>query len=160
MKIKIDPLDPKSIENAIKQVEEYKVRLKQKEFELLERLSAMGATQVSLRFANAIYSGENDVSVRVELNDNKAVIVAEGQAVCFIEFGTGIRYGFGYSGQKPAGIVGIGEYGKGKGNNPKGWWYGHSEHTYGNPPNEGMYRTVQALSEEILKIAREVFSRD
>lgn len=160
MKLKIDPYDPKSVDKAIKQVEQYKVRLNQKEKLLLERLSSMGATNVSISFANAIYNGDNDVNVRVELTDNKATILAEGQAVCFIEFGTGVRYGYGYSGQKPSGIVGIGEFGKGKGSNPKGWWYGHNLHSFGNPPNEGMYKTVQGLAEEILKVAREVFSHD
>lgn len=157
MKISINT---KAYDEAIKKVNDYAKKLEKLERELLERLAFMGATKVSLGFARAIFEGENDVKVTAEVKGNKAVIIAQDEQVCFIEFGAGIRYGNGYLGERPEGIVGIGEYGKGKGKNPKGWWYTGSDgshHTYGNPPNMVMYRTSLELAEAITEIAREVF---
>ena len=161
MKIEIDPYDSKSIANARKFVETYKNQLKAKENMLLERLSFMGATRVSLGFSQAIYGEDKDFEVSTEVIGNEAIIKVQGESVCFIEFGAGVRYGYGYKGERPEGIVGIGEYGKGKGKNPKGWFYtgkdGKSHHSYGNPPAMVMYNTSLELAESINEIAREVF---
>ena len=52
-------------------------------------------------------------------------------------------------------------YGKGKGANPKGWYFtsgpGASQHTYGNPPAEAMLTAREAMIEQVTKIAREVW---
>ena len=160
MKITINPYDENSIKKAYNDVIKYKTWLERKEKELLERLASIGATQVSLGYARAIYKGDKDITVSIDVSGNRAVIMASGQSVAFIEFGAGIRYGNGYPGERPPGIVDIGEYGKGKGNNPKGWWYtgsNGSEHTYGNPPAGVMWRTTCELAEEISSIAKEVF---
>lgn len=161
MKIQLDPLDPKSVENAIKQIEQYKKWLVKKEDELLRRLEFLGATKVSMGYARAIYGQDKDIKVSTIIFGNTLVIQAQGKDVCFVEFGAGIRYGNGYLGNRPEGIVEIGEYGKGKGKNPKGWWYtgddGSSHHSYGNPPAMVMYKTSLELAEAITEIAREVF---
>ena len=158
MKISINE---KAYDKAIKFFRDYANNLEKKQQELLERLAFLGATRVSLGFSRAIYGDDIDVKVDVQIKKNKAIIRANGQDVCFIEFGAGIRYGNGYPSNRPEGIVGIGEYGKGHGNDPKGWWYtgkdGSSHHSYGNPPNAVMYNTSLELAEEISKIAREVF---
>lgn len=160
MKLVINPYDRKSILKAKKKIDAYQNKFKAMETELLERLAFMGATKVSLGFARAIYDEGNDVQVSTLIYGNTAVIKAQGEDVCFIEFGAGVRYGYGYPGERPEGVVGIGEYGKGKGKNPKGWWYsknGSSHHTYGNPPAMVMYNTSTELAEQITEIAREVF---
>lgn len=160
-KLTINPFDRKSILEANRYIQEKKATFKAKETELLSRLSFMGATRVSIRFSQAIYGDDKDVVVSTLVYDNQAVIQAKGEDVCFIEFGAGIRYGYGYEGEKPEGVVGIGEYGKGKGKNPKGWWYtgkdGKSHHSYGNPPAMAFWKTKNELAEEINTIAREVF---
>ncbi len=164
MRIEINPFSPISIKKAQKQILEYQRWVERKEQELLDRLSMYGATRVSLGFARAIYDEQgNDIKVSVEMDGSKARIIAQGEDVCFVEFGAGVRYGQGYEGNKPRGIVGIGEYGKGKGKNPKGWWYtgndGEGHHTYGNPPSMTMWKTSVELREIIGDIAREVFSK-
>ena len=105
-----------------------------------------------------LYNGTNDVSVRVDNTGSVAVIYAEGEAVAFIEFGAGDRYGHGHPQAGDLGM-GPGTYPSDKGlwNNPKGWWYGHSQHTYGNPPAMAMYQAVQAITEQVTTIAKEVF---
>ena len=118
----------------------------------------LGATVASIQFARAIYNGSNDISVRVDNTGSVAVIYAEGETVAFVEFGAGATYGYGHPQAGEFG-VGPGTYPDGKGhwNNPKGWWYGSGQHTYGNPPSMGMYRAVQEMTEKVTQIAREVF---
>lgn len=156
--IKIE-LTNKSITNAIKEVRKYQAWVKAKETELRSRLAMMGATVASIQFARAIYNGSNDVTVRVDDTGSVAVIYAEGEAVAFIEFGAGATYGYGHPMAGQFG-VGPGTYPDGKGHwdNPRGWWYGSGQHSYGNPPAMAMYQAVQEITENVTKIAKEVFA--
>ena len=152
-------LTERSIDNAIRELRMYKAWMGQKEAELRQRLAALGATVASIQFSRAIYNGTNDVSVRVDDTGSVAVIYAEGAAVAFIEFGSGAKYGYGHPQAGEFG-TGPGTYPEGKGNwdNPKGWWYGNGQHSYGNPPAMAMYAAVQRMTEQITTIAREVFA--
>ena len=158
-KIVINGLSDKSITSAVQELRLYVAWVEQKEKELRSRLASLGATVASIQFARAIYNGTNDVSVRVDDTGSVAVIYAEGESVAFIEFGAGITYG---SGHPQAGELGMGPgtYPEGKGHwdNPNGWWYAHGQHSYGNPPAMAMYNAVQAMTEEVTRIAREVFA--
>lgn len=152
-------LSNRSITNAIKEVRKYQAWVKAKETELRSRLAMLGATVASIQFARAIYNGSNDVTVRVDDTGSVAVIYAEGEAVAFIEFGAGATYGYGHPQAGEFG-VGPGTYPDGKGHwdDPKGWWYGSGQHSYGNPPAMAMYRAVQEITENVTKIAKEVFA--
>jgi len=151
-------LSDESIKNGIKEVQKYKRWVLDKENELRTRLATLGATVASIQFSRAIYNGSNDVSVRVDDTGSVAVIYAEGESVAFIEFGAGIKYGYGHPQAGEHGM-GPGTYpGKGNWDNEKGWWYGHGQHSYGNPPAMAMYEAVQKMTEELTRIAREVFS--
>lgn len=156
--IKVE-LTNESITAAMKELRRYKTWVTKKEAELRSRLAMMGATVASIQFARAIYTGSNDVSVRVDNTGSVAVIYAEGQAVAFIEFGAGATYGYGHPQAGEFG-VGPGTYPDGKGHwdNPKGWWFGSGQHTYGNPPAMAMYTAVREITENVTKIAREVFA--
>jgi hypothetical protein len=156
-KIKIE-LTNESIGAAVKEVRKYQKWVAKKEAELRSRLAMRGATVASIQFARAIYTGSNDVTVRVDNTGSVAVIYAEGEAVAFIEFGAGATYGYGHPQAGEFG-VGPGTYPDGKGHwdNPKGWWFGSGQHTYGSPPSMAMYRAVQEIAENVTEIAREVF---
>lgn len=156
--IVVNPLDSKSITSAIKEVRRYKAWVLAKEAELRQRLAALGATVASIQFSRAIYSGTNDVSVRVDDTGSVAVIYAEGESVAFIEFGSGATYGYGHPQADEFG-VGPGTYPDGKGHwdDPDGWYYAHGQHTFGNPPAMAMYRAVQEMTEQLTMIAKEVF---
>ena len=146
-----------SIKSGIRELREYKRWILDKEAELRSRLASLGATVASIEFSRAIYNGRNDVSVRVDDTGSVAVIYAEGESVAFIEFGSGIKYGYGHPQAGEHGM-GPGTYpGKGNWDNEKGWWYGHGQHSYGNPPAMAMYDAVQKMTEELTRIAREVF---
>lgn len=158
-KIVVNGISQDNIANAVQELRLYAAWVEQKEAELRSRLASLGATVASIQFARAIYSGTNDVSVRVDDTGSVAVIYAEGESVAFIEFGSGITYGSGHPQAAELGM-GPGTYPEGKGHwdNPNGWWYAHGQHTYGNPPAMAMYKAVQAMTEELTRIAREVFA--
>ena len=161
MKIVIDPFDSKSIDNAVKELERYKRWVQEKEEILRQRLAQLGATVASIEFSRAIYNGTNDVSVRVDDNGRKATIFAEGSAVLFIEFGSGEKYGGGHPdagkfGYGP-GTWSDGPNGKGKWDDPNGWYFAHGQHSFGNPPAMAMVHARDAILEQLTAIAREVF---
>lgn len=157
--IVVNPLDPKSVSEAIKAVKQYKAWVTMKETELRQRLAMLGASVASIQFSRAIYNGSNDVTVRVDNTGSVAVIYAEGQDVAFIEFGAGATYGYGHPQAGEFG-VGPGTYPDGKGHwdDPNGWYYAHGKHTFGNPPAMAMYTAVQTMAEQLTAIAKEVFS--
>lgn len=155
-------LSDSSINSAIKELRRYSAWVQSKEAELRSRLAMMGATVASIQFSRAIYNGTNDISVRVDDTGSVAVIYAEGESVAFIEFGSGIKYGYGHP---LAGEFGFGpgtwsdgDEGKGHWDNEHGWWYGSGQHSYGNPPAMAMYSAVKEITENVTRIAKEVFS--
>ena len=152
-------LNPTSINKAIKDIRKLNAEWDRKIDEVTRRLAEIGATKASLGFSRAIYTGDNDVSISVEPIENGYSIIASGEAVLFIEFGSGVTYGYGH----PAPMnYGPGTYpGNGHWADPRGWWLPKDKgglHTYGNPPSATMYQTGKELQQEILRIAREVFT--
>jgi hypothetical protein len=90
----------------------------------------------------------------MEKRDGGYAVMANGQAVLFIEFGSGL-IGFGHP--EPHGM-GPGTYpGKGHWNDPNGWYYAHGKKSHGNPPNMPMYTTVKELEQELERMVKEVF---
>lgn len=158
-----NPLREASIDRAIRELKAYKAWVQVKEKELRERLAAVGATVASIEFARAIYSGSNDISVRVDDTGSVAVVYAEGESLLFIEFGSGLKHGYGHPlagqfGYGP-GTYSDGPDGKGHWDNPNGWYFAHGQHTYGNPPAMAMVHARDKMVEQVTAIAREVFKK-
>ena len=157
-------LDKQDIDRAIKELKAYKQEFLRKEKQLLEGLANIGIREASVRFTTAMYDGTNDVSVRLSKNKSGYVIEAKGKAVAFIEFGAGVYHNTGepYPNPRPDGIVGIGEYGKGKGKR-KAWGYLNDNNevviTRGNPAAMPMWYASEEIKNSVLRIAREVFGR-
>lgn len=171
MKITIDPFDKQSISDAIKQIRQYQKTFIAKEQEFVKRLAEIGVSVASSGFAMADYDGENDVRVTMTRSGTHATVIAYGETVGFIEFGTGVRHsewdnsGMEYTPPKH------GTYGKGYGARPKGWYFYANDryatpnkrgqlatHTYGNPPAEAMRTARDTMVERVTQIAREVWS--
>lgn len=158
-------LDAKSIDAAIREVREYKQRIVDKTKLLTEKLALLGAQEAAHRFGSAMYDGNNDVVVEATATEHGWVITASGEAVAFIEFGSGVTYNPTelYPNPRPPGIVGIGEYGKGYGKR-KGWMFyddnGQKVFTRGNPPSLAMYFASEEMRNELSRIAQEVFGND
>ena len=163
-------LSTSSINKAIKDLRQYKNDFLAKEKRLLEGLANIGVKEASIRFTTAMYDGVNDVTVTLDKTNNGYAIVAEGQAVAFIEFGAGVYHNSGspYPEPLPEGVVGIGEYGQGKGKR-RAWFYkgeagtnGEVQKngvvkTRGNPAAMPMWYASEEMKNAILQIAREVF---
>lgn len=170
--ITVDLLSQSSISKAIEEIEQYKRWVNRKSAELAEALSRVGIYEASIRFAGAQYDGLNDVYVETTKdNTGSYVITAHGKAVAFIEFGAGVYHNTTeYPLPRPAGIVGIGEYGRKHGKR-RGWAYpiekglGSSgvplsrkwAFTRGNPRAMPMYYASKEMQEKLLTVAREVF---
>jgi len=158
-----------NVDKVIMGLKNYSNQLPQKIDELLQRLAMIGATRARVDFTAAMYAGTNDVEISVDKVKNGYRINASGQAVLFIEFGTGIinpehplspEFGFSH-----------GTYGQGKGANPNGWVYVGEQgnagqpiregvyKTMGNPPARAMYNAATDVRKEIYNIAKEVFSK-
>lgn len=161
MKIKVS-LSPSSIDAAIKQLEDYSKDLDRKAQELCKRLADMGAMYAEWNFSGVLYAGDIDYKITVDrVNANTYAIKANGETVLLMEFGAGVKHGYGHPQAAEFGM-GPGTYPNGKGHwdDPKGWWFGEKgnwTHTYGNAPGMPMYNAAKDLRKEILDIAREVF---
>jgi hypothetical protein len=155
-------LSSESIKAAIAEVNKYKKWVAAKTALLAEKLALIGAQEASIRFATAIYDGVNDVEVTVAPTTNGWVISAKGNAVAFIEFGTGVYHNPSepYPNPRPDGIVGIGEYGQGKGKR-KAWGYyddsGELVVTHGSPAAMPLWYATTEMYRQVLTVAREVF---
>ena len=163
-------LSEKDIDRAIKELEQYKRGLDKKLQRFTEGLAMLGLREASIRFTTAMYDGVNDVSVWLNNSGNAYVIEAKGEAVAFIEFGSGVYHNTSepYPNPRPEGIVGIGEYGDGKGKR-RAWFYegepGSSGEvqkngivkTRGNPAAMPMWYATEEMRKSITKLAREVF---
>ena len=139
----------------------YRKWQEEKARELAERLAALGATVASIRFSRAVYTGKKDVEVTVEALPNGYKVKADGESVLFIEFGSGVTYGYGHPEAGEFGM-GPGTYPNGKGHwdDPKGWYLPKSAgggHTFGNPPAMPMYEARKAIEQELPRIVKEVF---
>ena len=155
-------LSSSSIRNAIRELKSYRNSIDAKMDELLEKLAYIGVKEASIRFTAAIYDGVNDSSVTLETISNGYCIKAEGRAVTFIEFGAGVYHNPGepYPNPRPAGIVGIGEYGKGYGKR-QAWGFrdesGELVITHGTPAAMPMWYASEEMRDAILKTFKEVF---
>ena len=143
-------------------VAKFKRDFEEKEQEFIRRLAEIGVRVAQSGFATADYDGVNDVVVTMVKTSNGYSVVASGETVGFIEFGTGVKYpewdntGMEYTPPKH------GTYGKGQGKNPHGWWFrqndgGRANHTYGNQPAEAMLTARNEIIERAMQIAREVW---
>ena len=156
---------------VIAKLQNYRVKVHGAGVEIRNRLCDVGAEEARTAFAGAEYAGDLTVDVTTTQNGKVSSVVAKGQGVAFMEFGAGISAGQGYPGERPDGIVGLGEYGDKKGANPKGWIYrglpGNSGipvpnrpgryRTKGNPPVAGMYAAARKMEEDCAEVAEEVF---
>lgn len=169
-------LSGSSIESAIKELERYKKYILSKTEELLIELAKEGVYVATVEFGKAVYDGTNDVEVRFEQRENnKAAVIATGNATLFIEFGTGINYPDSHplSGESN---MKHGEFGHKLGRLPNGWRYQGDAgtngevitqgkyagwiKTKGNPANMSMYTTERELEQKFTEIAKRVFKND
>lgn len=162
MKIVVDPFDKKSITAAEKQLRQYVKDFKEKEETFRRRLAELGVSVAQAGYSLADYDGINDVVVSMEKIASGYAVVAAGESVGFIEFGTGVKYPEWDGSDVEYTPPPHGSYGKGQGKNPWGWWFkanegGVARHTYGNMPSESLLTARDQMIEQVTAIAREVW---
>ena len=149
------------LDGAIYKLDAYSLDLQEKGKQICERLASLGALHASLGFSRALYEGIGSADITAEPTDNGYAILASGTAVLFLEFGAGVTMGYGHPQAAEFGY-GPGTYpGKGRWDNPKGWWFTGaqgSQHSYGNPPNMAMYNAAKEIEREVERVAREVLA--
>ena len=174
MKIKVR-LSDAGLRDAERQIQEYKTTLNKKAQEFAKALAQKGIDVATVRFANAQYAGDNDVTVEHDpvQTPNGFAIVAHGKAVAFIEFGTGVMH-TSYGGELPDGVGEHGTYGKGNGQHKRWYYYGESgnagtpvkqvdgkgqlNYTSGNEPAMAMWGAVEEMASQVEATWREVWN--
>ena len=174
MKIKVR-LSDAGLRDAERQIQEYKTTLNKEAQEFAKALAQKGIDVATVRFANAQYAGDNDVTVEHDpvQTPNGFAIVAHGKAVAFIEFGTGVMNS-AYGGELPDGVGEHGTYGKGNGQHKRWYYYGESgnagtpvkevdgkgqlNYTDGNEPAMAMWGAVEEMASQVEATWREVWN--
>lgn len=171
MEIKVSGID-----SLINKLKAYQKTFDDKQKQLLEELAKIGIDIASAKFQTAQYDGENDVVVSNTpewVGDNKLFLTATGNAVTFIEFGTGVHYAEQHPKAAALGAI-RGAYGQGKGSRDTWGYYGTpgtngqviKENdkgtvvlTHGNPPARAMYDATKEMRNQVVNVAREVFGK-
>lgn len=160
-KIKLT-LNPKSIDNAIRELEQYKRELKQRVNELVEALTDYGVeiAKVQIREFDAVYTGELESSIVGYFSPTWGVGIIKAGApyAVYVEFGTGV-VGKDFPHPEPDGWkYDVNNHGE------AGWWYfndrdGKWHWTTGMESRPFMYHTARILEQECSRIAKEVFGK-
>ena len=166
-------LSVKEINRAIREVEKFEKEFIEKCDKLVERIAERLTEKAQQGFNGAIVddltelSGgpvKTDVSVRWERRGDTYVIIADGEDAVWVEFGAGVHHNkdvtHPYSSANNLGFK-IGGFGQGKGNRDV-WAFKDAEDdeikfSHGTPAKMPMYNAVQAVSKEVVDLAREVF---
>lgn len=152
-------LDSKSIDNAIKQVNDYKNGLRYKTDLLVRELARIGKETATPAFISP--AGENDPAVvYVELQgEAKAAVIADGESAVFVEFGAGVGVNehpqaneFGFHDGSYSESVTAQYYLSGYDH----WIYNGTWYTM-IPAGKGMWEASKAMREAIEPTARKVF---
>ncbi len=142
---------------------------------LVEKLAKMASAEAQRLYSDALYAGSNDVTTHHKMDDAlSATVTAEGNAVTFIEYGSGLypeppaemnEQGFRH-----------GTYGIGLGDTPPWFYYGEQGNmpdtmvvrddpskgsvvrTFGNPANLCLHLAKQHVEEQLVNVAKEVFN--
>lgn len=162
-------LNSASIQNAIKQLEDYKKSLRNKNELFVQRLTELGIPIIDSNIAMAQGDSDKNHNTYIKINSYgdyaQATLVCEGADLLFIEFGAGVHYnGSAGSSPHPKGEefgYAIGSYGKGQGKNDS-WVYmadsGEWVRSYGTQATMPMYKASVEIIQNIRRIAKEVFS--
>ena len=173
-------LDPSSVEDAVRELEDYQERLQNKVEELRKRIAELIRDRAEPVFQSAIasdtfksiFQGEETpegpiiggVTVTVNHKNDVSVVIATGKDAVFMEFGAGV-YHNGALGSSPnplGAALGytIGSYGP---NGAKDVWGYYDENkvlhlTHGTPASMPLTRAMAEVVYNIVEIAGEVFN--
>ena len=163
-KIKVNLFDIESINNAINQIKLYQISLDKKIEEVLSRLSTLGVEVIEYQYG---LSHEDYYEVDCIVNGNSSMIIAEGENVMFLEFGTGI-YTDDYTEEGEVESQGLPVIFPGSWSNTEGmgqfrpdhqYWYHKHVMYQGTLPTRGFYFASKEIKAQAVDIAKKVFKK-
>lgn len=168
MRINIE-LSQKSIQSAIKQIENCRDKLIRKNREFVKRLGEVGIPVIDSNIAVAAGDSDKAHDAYIKINSfgdyAQATLIVSGKDLLFIEFGAGVHYN-GAVGSSPHPLGAskgytIGSYGKGNGSKDAWYYYadtGEIVKSQGTQATMPVYKAGVEMRQQMLKIAKEVFS--
>lgn len=131
---------------------------------LAERLASIGVRVASTYYNAGMEEGKNyDYDVTIEPTERGCKLVANGEDVCFLEFGAGVStrswQGEGQEGLPPiypgswSETEGVGQFVN------KGYWIYGNELYKGIEPTMGMYHASKQMLTDCIEEARKVFEK-
>lgn len=140
---------------------EYRAQFSNKYREYLRQLADVGTQTAEMGFASNGYVGDNNgVSVQSEMEDTGFRITATGEAVSFIEFGTGVATSVSPLVNVQADYdIRPGSWSEehAKQFSTNGFWRYKGEYLEGTPPAAGMQNACITMQYRAQEIARRVF---
>lgn len=148
-------LSVESCNAAVKELQEYQKKIKPKIDEVCRRLAEIGAQEARGHISGA--HGNGAVSIMAVPMPNGYKVVASGQDVYFVEFGTGNNVSpHGESVSVPV-YPGSWSEGHAKQFSEKGFWFYGGERLEGTPAEMPMYYAGRAIRENAKRVVQEVF---
>ena len=163
VEIQLDVFDKTSIDNAIKQIENYRDSLDTKLQRLAKSLCLIGVEVVKVRFAMGVSEGNKNVDYEIVPTDTGCKLIAFGKDVCFLEFGAG-AYTSAYEGEGQEGLPPIypGSWSETEGKGiyiEKGYWYYNGQKLEGLTPKLGMQKANKTMQQKAIEEAKKVFGK-
>ena len=157
MNLRLNILKPDEIQDTADKLRDYAKKLKKAEDEILYQLAELGAKEVEISYAGADEEKEYDVYFRQ--TENGYVIIAEGENVVFLEFGTGIDTENYPDNQFTEADVYPASWSWSEGSGTfyrYGYWHYKRKLYYGTPAYKGFYFAKKEMVEQADKIIKRV----
>lgn len=160
MKIKIDVLDRDSVASAIDKLNLYSKGIDDKISQIIEILTKLGTEIVEYSYSLSLE--EYDVSCQVK--GNSSMIMAEGDNVIFLEFGTGSYTEDHTDDMETFGLPPIfgGSWSATEGSGVYaryGHWHYKGVDYQGTNPTRGFYFASKEIKEQAVNIAKRIFKK-
>ena len=107
-----------------------------------------GAEAAQRGYDSSFHTGSMDITVVAEHGENESTVHGYGEQIIFTEFGTGVTWLEEHPNAAEYGYF-RGEYGKGNGKNPKGWFFKGEPGNWASPAikknKDGSYTTIDGV---------------
>lgn len=162
--IKIDVLNPNSIDRAIKEIEKYEVSVKEALRVSIAKLAGIGIPVLQARLMGYAALAHNPdeaegIHVTVQNIENGMIIRAYGEKIAFIEFGTGDMTHTSHEGASRMPFpVAAGSWSQtvGKKHYPPDWWY-NGRHYTGTMAADAFPEATAVMKAKAAEIVKETF---
>lgn len=164
MKIRVNLLSEDSVSEALKQIRDYKKEVQRRANEVVSQLAQMGTQIVDTQFS--IVAEQDPPEVYCLVNGNSAMIIAEGDNVVFLEFGTGVdvtdktkELGMETEGLPPI-YSGSWSETEGRGVFSRfGYWHYKGQLYTGTMATQGFYFASKEIRERAVEEAKRIFRK-